>query len=86
MLACVRRGVHRPGAIEKASPGLSAKVLTERLNKLMRFGVIERRAFSEVPPRVEYHLTVLGERFVRIVDEIDALERELGEAKGEGKQ
>src|SRR5690554_7268265 len=43
--------------------GLTAKVLNERLRKLMRYGVIEREVFAEVPPRVEYWLTDFGQRF-----------------------
>jgi DNA-binding HxlR family transcriptional regulator len=44
-----------------------------------RFGVIERRSFPEIPPRVEYSLTAFGEKFVKVLDEIEALENELAE-------
>ena len=70
----VRHGVHRPGALESSLPGLSTKVLNERLRKLVRFGILERNAFPEIPPRVEYTLTEFGGRFVRVLDEIAALE------------
>jgi len=40
--------------------GISRKVLTERLVKLVEHGVLERRAYSEHPPRYEYHLTDKG--------------------------
>ncbi len=76
VLDCVRRGIVRPGAIQRAVPGLSAKVLNERLRRLVAFGVLERRIFAEVPPRVEYRLTPFGERFLDILDRIAALERE----------
>ena len=70
----VRRGVHRPGAMEHAIPGLSAKVLNERLRKLVRFGILEKRSYPESPPRVEYGLTDFGVRFSKILDSIHALE------------
>ena len=71
----VRRGVHRPGAMEHAVPGLSTKVLNERLRKLMRFGILEKNSYAESPPRVEYALTDFGRRFSKILDSIAALEQ-----------
>jgi len=77
VLGRVRAGVRRPGALEHSLPGLSTKVLNERLKKLQRFGILERTAYAEVPPRVEYALTPFGERFVRLLDDIDSLQRDL---------
>lgn len=74
VLGLIAAGVHRPGAMQRRTPGLSAKVLNERLRKLSRFGIIERNVFAEVPPRVEYRLTRFGERFANILDEIERLE------------
>ncbi len=78
VLARVRDGVRRPGALEHSLPGLSTKVLNERLRKLVRYGILARTAYAEVPPRVEYALTPFGERFARMLDEIASLEREFG--------
>jgi DNA-binding HxlR family transcriptional regulator len=75
VLDLVRRGINRPGAMEHAVVGLSAKVLAERLKKLCRYGILVRTAYPEIPPRVEYALTDYGARFVRILDllrELDA--------------
>lgn len=77
VLSRVRDGVRRPGALEHSLPGLSTKVLNERLRKLVRYGIVARTAYAEVPPRVEYALTPFGERFARVLDDISALEREL---------
>lgn len=70
----VRHGVNRPGEMEHAVPGLSAKVLNERLRKLLRFGIVEKHSYPETPPRVEYSLTDFGMRFAKILDSIHALE------------
>lgn len=75
VLALVGRGVCRPGAMRRAAPGLSAKVLNERLTKLTRFGVLAKRSHAEIPPRVEYSLTPFGTRFIAILDAIDSLDR-----------
>lgn len=77
VLNAIRSGVHRPGAIERAIPGLTTKVLNERLRKLVRFGIAERNVFPEVPPRVEYRLTPYGVRFARVLEMIEDLQREL---------
>ncbi|MBE7422665.1 MAG: hypothetical protein EFKGCFLK_00908 [Rhodocyclaceae bacterium] len=80
VLGMVRQGIHRPGAMEHAQPGLSKKVLNERLKKLVRFGILERQAYPEVPPRVEYRLSPFGKKFARLVKDIEALQREFDEA------
>lgn len=77
VLGAVRSGVRRPGAMEHAIDGVSKKVLNERLRKLVRFGILEKRAYPEVPPRVEYRLTRFGERFSSLMDGVEALETEL---------
>ncbi len=78
VLGQIRSGVHRPGQLEKTAEGLTTKVLNERLNKLVRFGILTKKSFPEIPPRVEYELTEFGDRFVRILDQIEQLQRELG--------
>ncbi len=75
VLGLIRRGVHRPGAMEHAVEGLSAKVLNERLRKLMRYSIAAKKVFAEVPPRVEYRLTTFGTKFAAVIDEIEKLER-----------
>jgi DNA-binding HxlR family transcriptional regulator len=73
VLGLVADGVQRPGAMQRRVPGLTPKVLNERLRKLLRFGIIERQVFAEVPPRVEYRLTPFGRRFDGVLREIAVL-------------
>ena len=77
VLGLVRQGVHRPGAMEHAIDGLSAKVLNERLRKLVRYGILDKTSYAELPPRVEYRLTEFGKRFSAILDQIEALQKDL---------
>jgi len=79
VLAQIRRGVRRPGEIERAIDGLSGKVMNERLRKLQRYGIVDKRIYAEVPPRVEYRLTRFGSRFVRLLDGIERLQHSLDE-------
>jgi DNA-binding HxlR family transcriptional regulator len=77
VLLKIREGVNRPGALVRTSRGLTAKVLNERLNKLVRFGVLEKASYPEIPPRVEYHFTPLGRRLNQLLDEIRRMQQEL---------
>lgn len=83
VLDMINRGINRPGAMERNIEGLTTKVLNERLRKLVRFGIIEKRIFPEIPPRVEYSLTSFGNKFIGLLDEIDRLEAEFAGEKGE---
>ncbi len=77
VLGQIRKGVRRPGALERSAPGLTSKVLNERLQKLLRFGIIDKTVYPQTPPRVEYELTAFGQRFVVILDQIDALREQM---------
>ena len=52
----------------KSMSGISKKVLTDDLRALEDNGLIERKVFAEVPPRVEYSLTALGKTLKPILD------------------
>ena len=61
-------GVQRFSDFIKSIPGLSKKVLTDNLRELEEDGLIEREAFAEVPPRVEYSLSELGKTLKPVLD------------------
>ncbi|RCS44595.1 transcriptional regulator [Bremerella cremea] len=76
MVALMRRigeGIQRPGQLERALEDISAKVLSERLKRLVEYRIVERTNFPEIPPRVEYRLTPFGQRLLAIVDEVEQL-------------
>lgn len=78
LLQLVARGCARPSAILRACPGLSAKVMNERLRMMVRFGIVSRTVFGERPPiQVEYALTPFGRRFIRILDEVRRLQEDV---------
>jgi DNA-binding HxlR family transcriptional regulator len=60
VLAGLSRGPVRHGELIGLIGGISRKVLTQTLRRLEAHGLVRRRAFAEVPPRVEYELTPLG--------------------------
>ncbi len=79
VLAQIRAGVHRPGQLQRSTAGLTTKVLNDRLAKLVNLRIVERESFPEIPPRVEYRLTMFGEQFVQLLDQIDELQRKFGQ-------
>lgn len=54
------REAHRYGEIRRMIPEISEKVLVQELKALVTLGVVEKRVYGEVPPRVEYCLTDKG--------------------------
>jgi len=75
LLQLCAEGHRRPSAFLRACPGLSAKVLNERLRKMIRFGILHRTVHGEKPPvEVEYGLTGFGLRFMRIIEEVQRLQ------------
>ena len=53
-------GDRRTHELLSALPGISSKTLTARLRQLESHGLVDRRVYAEVPPRVEYTLTDKG--------------------------
>ena len=54
--------------LRKSLDGISQKVLTESLRAMESDGIIVRTVYAEVPPRVEYSLSALGETLRPILD------------------
>jgi len=52
------------------SLGLQPKILTARLQELVDFGLLSRKAYNEIPPRVDYELTTRGKDLGKLFDEL----------------
>ena len=65
-------GPLRTAALRRAVGGISEKMLFQTLRRLERSGLVERRAYAEVPPRVDYRLTDLGRSLSVPVRAMDA--------------
>ncbi|MDE5562869.1 MAG: helix-turn-helix transcriptional regulator [Clostridiales bacterium] len=61
-------GAQRFSDFPKTIPAISKKVLTDNLRALENDGIINRQVYAEVPPRVEYTLTELGQSLKPILD------------------
>ena len=63
-------GPRRFGELMRDIPGISAKVLTERLRALEEKGVVTREVMPSSPPSVEYALSDVGHELVPVIDSI----------------
>lgn len=60
----LRTGQQRFGELQRRIPGISQRMLTLKLRSLERDGLITRTVHAEVPPRVEYELTEMGQTLI----------------------
>jgi DNA-binding HxlR family transcriptional regulator len=61
-------GSKRFGELRKGLPEISQKVLTQNLRAMEEDGIITRKVYAEVPPKVEYELSDLGDTLRPIID------------------
>ena len=65
-------GTKRFGELKKSVGNVSQKVLTAQLRDMEEKGLITRTVYAEVPPRVEYSLTALGQSLKPVLDAMKA--------------
>ena len=63
-------GHNRYGALQRAIPLITEKMLTTQLRRLEVDNLIERHSYPEVPPRVEYTLTQEGSGLIPIMEQL----------------
>ncbi|RSK52657.1 winged helix-turn-helix transcriptional regulator [Bacillus canaveralius] len=63
-----KAGPHRFSELQKLFPKITQKMLSSQLKELIEDGVVLRTAYPEVPPRVEYSLTELGQTLMSIIE------------------
>ena len=66
----ISQGIQRPGELQRKIPGATRRVLSAQLNQLEAHGIISKEIFPELPPRVEYSLTELGQSVLPIVTKL----------------
>ena len=71
LLHLLSAGPRRTADLRRDIGGVSEKMLIQTLRKLERNGFVERRAYPEVPPRVDYRLTELGQALAPVVRQFD---------------
>jgi DNA-binding HxlR family transcriptional regulator len=80
VLSGLSEGPVRHGDLVDMIGGISRKVLTQTLRRLESHGLVRRHAYAEVPPRVEYELTTLGETLIDPIHVLTEWARANGDA------
>lgn len=91
LLVCIAQGIQRPSAIQRTIPSATRRVLNVQLTELEQHGLIGKTIFPELPPKVEYHLTSLGQSLLPVIEVMEQwgnahrteLERALAESLAE---
>ena len=78
-------GAHRFGALQRRLGPVTPRTLTRALRELEADGVVSRTVFAEVPPRVEYALTEVGESLAAIVEQLDRWGADYAQSAGLGR-
>ncbi len=66
----LKDGILRYGELKRIVEGITPKMLTQTLKELEADNLITRKVFFEVPPRVEYSLTVTGKDLIPFIDQM----------------
>lgn len=61
----------RFGEMKRLIPAISEKMLIQELKSLTEHGVLNRKAFKQIPPKVEYSLTSYGKEILPIIQQIE---------------
>jgi DNA-binding HxlR family transcriptional regulator len=78
----LRKDKKRFSELRKLIPNITEKMLSLQLKDLEKDGVVTRKVYPEVPPRVEYYLTPFGKSMIPMLEEIAKWGRHLSETKG----
>ncbi len=64
----ISMNINRFGKLQRSCEGISKQMLTKQLRELEKDGIISRKIFAEIPPRVEYSVTPKGETLFPILE------------------
>ncbi|MBB5635032.1 DNA-binding HxlR family transcriptional regulator [Pedobacter cryoconitis] len=68
LLNAISMDVHRPSELFRLLPEASRRVLTVQLKELEQHGIIKKKIYPQLPPKVEYSLTEIGQTLLPIID------------------
>lgn len=64
----LKDGPKRYGELKRHLNNITHKMLTQQLRELEESEIISRKVFQEIPPKVEYNLTLLGKSVIPVID------------------
>lgn len=79
----LKDGAMRFSALKRQMPDITEKMLSQQLKELESQGILGRKVFAEVPPRVEYTITEFGFKLMPVVEAMGIWGLEVGKSQGE---
>lgn len=67
ILYLISKGANRFGILQRGIKGISKQMLTKQLRELEADGILTRKIYAEIPPRVEYFFTDLGDSLMTVI-------------------
>jgi DNA-binding HxlR family transcriptional regulator len=64
----IHSGIRRPGELQRKIPKASRRLLDTQLNQLVEHGILSKTTFNQLPLKVEYELTPLGQSLIPIIE------------------
>lgn len=68
ILYLISKGANRFGILQRAIHGISKQMLTKQLREMEDDGLLNRKIFAEIPPRVEYSISKKGKSLFPVID------------------
>lgn len=68
ILCHLKHGKMRTGELRRAIPNITQKMLTQQLRELEDDGIVVRKVYNQIPPKVEYSLTEYGHSLNKILE------------------
>ncbi|MEL6561360.1 MAG: helix-turn-helix domain-containing protein [Bacteroidota bacterium] len=68
----MRKGANRFGVLERGIEGITKQMLTKQLREMEADGILNRKIYPEIPPRVEYFFTDYGKSLFPVIDAMSA--------------
>ena len=75
----------RFGQLHRALPTMTQATLSKQLKLLEEYGIIHRHEFDQIPPKVEYSLTEIGQKFLPVLKELEKWSNEYEHYQSENK-
>lgn len=75
------QGTLRFGELSRKMPQVTQANLTKELRMLEEYGLVHREVYREVPPRVEYSLTEIGQKFIPVLEALEVWALEYQKSK-----
>ncbi len=67
LIYAISEGIHRPSDLQRAIPRSTKRVLNQQLKELESFDILSKMIYHQLPPKVEYSITELGQTLLPII-------------------